>query len=123
MNNNFYFDVDLFVDEYGHEVERNPFSHPYSFDGYVVWSSGTYEEYNTVWSDRLLQWDYDKTRRLMGVHFGSFGDYYDDRTPQKIQSFLSDYFERPIQLHRIMKYCNQSSGYPVWRFDYVDAGQ
>jgi len=108
-----------FQNEYGVNTKRTPQTHPYSFDGYVTYRNGTNEEVNgTVYSDRLQQWDYQKTENLKQKHFGNKGDYYDNRTPEQIEAFLSEYFEKPVKIIFIMKYCNFSSGYPTWRFDY-----
>lgn len=106
------------VDEYDNPVERSKHEYPYSYDGFVTYRGGKNEETtNTVWSDRLLQWDYEKTRSLMKKHFGTQGDYYFERTPEQIESFLSEYLGEKVKLILIMEYCNVSSGYPVWRFD------
>lgn len=110
-----------YVDEHGNAVERTKSTHPYSYDGFVSWRGGKNEEVTgTVYSDRLLQWDYAKTRSLMAKHFGNDGDYYSNRSPENIQSFLSEMFGHEVKLILIMEYCNQSSGYPVWRFDYAE---
>ena len=109
------------VDEHSNPVERTKREYPYSYDGFVTWRGGANKEINgTVYSDRLLQWDYKKTRELMKKHFGNEGDYYDKRSPEAIESFLSEYFDKKIKLILIMEYCNVSSGYPLWRFDYKE---
>lgn len=108
-------------DEHGNPVERTKSEYPYSYDGFVTWRGGENEEVTgTVYSDRLLQWNYQKTRDLMKKHFGTDGDYYFDRKPQQIEAFLSEYMEKKIKLIFIMEYCNVSSGYPLWRFDYKE---
>lgn len=108
------------IDEFGNRVEKTKSTHPYSYDGFVVFRAGTNKEANgTVYSDRMRQWDYDKNKKLCYKHFGNESDYWNNRTPDKIQSFLRDYMNDPdLKLILIMEYCNQSSGYPVWRFDY-----
>lgn len=78
-----------FVDEYGNPVERTKNEYPYSYDGFVTYRGGSNDDVTgTAWSDRLLQWDYEKTRKLMTKHFGGQGDYYYERTPEQIESFL-----------------------------------
>ena len=107
------------VDEFGNQVERTPYTHPYSYDGFVTYRNGDNNETNgTVYTDRLLDWDYRRTRELQTKHFGNQGDYWDRFKPEAIQVFLCDYMEKPVKLVLIMQYCNQSSGYPVWRLDY-----
>ncbi len=109
-----------YKDEFGNNVERTPATHPYSYDGYVTWRGGKNEEVtSTIYSDRLSQWDYKKTEELKMKHFGNKGDWFSQRRPKAIESFLRDYTENPnLKLIFIMEYCNQSSGYPLWRFDY-----
>lgn len=109
------------VDEFDQPVERTKFDHPYSYDGFVTYRNGKNEEATgTVYSDRLLQWDYEKTRKLMKKHFGNTSDYYSERNPEKIEKFLSEYMGKKIKIIFIMEYCNVSSGYPLWRFDYCE---
>ncbi len=106
------------VNEFGKQVERTKSEYPYSYDGFVTYRSGKNEEVdNTIYSDRLQQWDYVKTDKLKLKHFGDKGDYYDGRSPKKIEKFLSEYLEKEVKIIFIMEYCNMSSGYPVWRFD------
>lgn len=107
-----------YTDEHGNPVKRTPETHPYSFDGYVTYKSEG-KANGTVYSDRLNQWAYEKNERLKKIHFGNTGDYFDSRSPEKIQSYLREYLDKPnLELVMIMKYCNHSNGYPVWRFDY-----
>jgi hypothetical protein len=109
------------LDEHGSRVKRTKITHPYSYDGFVTYRGGKNEEITgTVYSDRLSQWDHEKTRSLMKKHFGGDGDYYYNREPDQIQSFLSEYFDKKIKLILVMEYCNQSNGFPVWRFDYKE---
>lgn len=113
------------VDEFDKPVVRTKQSHPYSYDGFVTYRNGKNEEATgTIYSDRLLQWDYAKARNLMMKHFSESGDYWDSRSPEKIQSFLQDWTdERNLKLILVMEYCNVSNGYPVWRFDYAVSKQ
>lgn len=107
------------VDEFNQPIERTPSTHPYSYDGFVTYRNGKNEEANTtIYSDRLSQWDYVTTRRLMSKHFEHSGDYWENRTPQSIENFLREYTgDNTLKLIFIMQYCNQSSGYPLWRFE------
>ena len=108
-----------YVDEFGNAIKRTPDKYKYSYDGFVTYRNGTNEEIeNTVYSDRLSQWDYKKCDDLKFKHFGNRGDQYYNRTPDKIEAFVSEYVGHPIKLILIMEYCNQSNGFPLWRFDY-----
>ncbi len=108
------------ADEHGKPVSRTKSEHPYSYDGFVVWRGGENKEANdTVYSDRLLQWDYEKYNRLSVKHFGNKGQTFSDREPKKIEAFLRDWCDAPeLKLVFVMEYCNASSGYPLWRFDF-----
>lgn len=106
------------VDEHGKNIERTRDKFPYSYDGYVIWRGGENTEVNeTIYSDRLLQEDHQKTRELMKKHFGSESDYYSHQSVNKIEKFLSEWMGKKVKLIFIMEYCNKTSGYPYWRFD------
>lgn len=109
-----------YEDEFGNQVKKTKQTHPYSYDGFVTYRNGRNEDANgTVYTDRLLQWDYEKTRELMKKHFGNTSDYWNQIKPKKIESFLQERLNDPtIKLVLIMEYCNVSNGYPLWRFDY-----
>lgn len=114
-----------YVNEFGNPVRRTKFSHPYNYDGFVQERCGANEEANgTVWTDRLLEWDYKLTRKLIDKHFKDTGidvggDWWDQRPASAIQEFLRERLNMPkLRVIFVMEYCNQSSGYPVWRIDY-----
>jgi len=107
------------VDERGCVVERSKEDYPYSYDGFVVWGNNKNAN-GTVYSDRLFQFDHKKHDDLCMKHFGNKGQYWDKREPKEIQVFLRDFFNSPdLVLSMIMEYCNWSTGYPCWRFDYI----
>lgn len=109
-----------YVDEHNNPVARPKNRFPYTYDGFVTYRNGENKECTgTVYTDRLLQQDYDKTRKLIAKHFDDKGDYWDVRPPEKIQSFLQEWLNEPsLKLVLIMEYCNVSNGYPVWRLDF-----
>lgn len=104
-----------------HMGPRTKRTHNYSYDPLLVFASGK-ESNGTVYSDRLTRWyPHAEVRAKMRQHFGDEGDYYDSRSPTAIQAFLQDLLSRPkLQLTRIEEHCCQSSGYPVWQFQYFD---
>lgn len=106
------------IDMDGNPVKRTPATHPYSFDMHVTYMDGEKEDITgNAYSDRMLQQDYDLTRKLSEKHFGESGDYYDRRDPKKIESFLREWMNLPtLKLIAIQKCCNVSSGYPIWWF-------
>ena len=109
-----------YVDEHGRPVERTPIPHPYSFDAYVEWRGLPNEGVTScVYTDRLLQWDWDKYNKLRKKHFGDQAQMWSGDDPEKVQAFLRDYNDDPgLVLHYIMKCCNVATGYPIWIFAY-----
>lgn len=108
------------VDEFDKPVERTKQQYPYSYSGFVQWRGGKNEEADgTIYSDRLLQWDYKKHNDLCKKHFGNQRQYWTQREPKKIESFLRDWTKNDkLKLILVMEYCNASNGYPLWRFDF-----
>lgn len=109
-----------FVDEDGNPVKKTKYTHPYSYDAFVIYRNGVNEEINsTVYSDRLRMWDDKKLTHLMKKHCGTTGDYWDGIEPLKIQAFLRAWFDDSrLKLILVMQECNVSSGYPLWRFGF-----
>ncbi len=108
------------INEFGKPVERSKEEYPYSYDGFVTWRGGKNEEAtSTIYSDRLLDWDYKRHDELCVKHFGDKGQVWYSRDSKKIEAFLRDWTgDKKLKLIFVMEYCNQSSGYPLWRFDY-----
>lgn len=73
---------------------------------------------DTIYSDRLYQWHSQKHDDLCEKYFHNQGQYWDDREPELIQSFLSDYLGHNIILTKITREENASTGYPYWKFDF-----
>jgi hypothetical protein len=109
------------IDEHGNAVARTKTSHPYTYDGFVLHRMGENKEAeSTIYSDRLMQWDFKKHDELLMKHFGDQGQYWNRRDVKGIEAFLRDWCEDPeLKLILVMEYCNQSSGYPCWRFDFA----
>lgn len=100
------------------DAVRTKLTHPYSYDPIIIWV-GAIEANNTVYTDRLYQWDHVKHDTLCQKHFGNRGQYWGSRTPTQIEAFLRDYLGHPtLALCRITEHCHQATGYPLWRFDY-----
>lgn len=119
----YYFEGEIWggVDEYGNPVERTKRTHPYSYDGFVMWRGGENKEANaTIYSDRLYSQDWERHNELCLKHFGDEGQYWNYRKPKKIEAFLRDWTGKDaLKLILIMEYCNRSNGYPCWRFDFA----
>lgn len=67
-----------------------------------------------VYSDRLVHWDYNKYNELCIKHFGNRGQYWNNREPEKIEAFLSEYFDKEVDFIRKKQFENVSNGYPYW---------
>lgn len=105
----------FFVPVYG---EKTPYTHPYSYDPFVIFKADGASN-NTIYTDRLRQWDYEKYSELSKKHFGNDGQFWRDRDPQKIESFLQDWLgDEKVKLILIEEHCNVSTGCPLWRLDY-----
>ena len=75
----------------------------------------------SVWSDRMLQWDYNKHNELCQKHFGDKGQIWEGRSPDQIELFLRDYLEKPnLILCRVIEEVNSANGHPVWCFTYTE---
>lgn len=125
MNMHEYTWLPQFVDEHDRPVARTKHTHPWSYDGFVQERVDENSKANSsVYTDRLLQWDYDKTRHLMIKHFKDTGidvggDYWNARSAESIEGFLREWTENPnLRVILVMEYCNVSNGYPTWRIDY-----
>jgi hypothetical protein len=91
------------------------FYRPFVFDNGMKVTS-------TVYSDRLLQWDYEKHNKFCKKHFGNEGQFWGDRKPKDIEAFLQDYLDdKSVVLCRIEQHENHATGYPIWRFDYSNS--
>lgn len=109
-------------DDNGKPVERTKSEYPYSYDGIVTYRDCDLTAKHTVYHDRLKQWDSDKYERsrmeAASTSQGELAGYFND--PKVVEEMLQLYYEDDtIRLVMIMEYCNQSSGYPCWRFDYT----
>ena len=106
------------VDLYGDPVERPKAKYPYSYSPYVQYRNGDNEEItNTVYSDRLYQWDPQKFNSLCRKYFGNTGQSFGTKPNSLIEKFLADYFGNPnLKLIVKMEGANMSSGYPYWVF-------
>ena len=106
------------MDEHGKPVKRTKATHPWSYDGFIIFRALPNSEINsTLYTDRLKGHYPEKWDELCNKHFGEAGDYFDHRDPEAIEAFLCDLLDKPIQIVFIMEYCNHATGYPVWRID------
>jgi hypothetical protein len=103
----------------GNPVEKSKYDYPYSYSSYVEWRNGENSEItDSVYSDRLFQWNPEKYNRLCQKHFGNQAQTFSGRKPEDIERFLSEYLGINLKLIVILQGCNQSSGYPFWSFHF-----
>lgn len=102
---------------------KTKWSHPYNYDPITQFIRHDYPEDERVdspYSDRMFRWQPERFRELQKKHFGNQGDYWDGRSPEAIEGFLKDYYNSPdLLLVKVVEYCNQSTGYPVWQFFFI----
>lgn len=105
----------------GNSVKKTRAEYPYSYDAYVIWQNNYQKDKSqTVYSDRLKQWDWEKYNNCCETVWHNQGQYFDQRTPEDIEKFLCLYFDKQIKLTAITQGCNVSSGYPYWVFYYEE---
>jgi len=77
---------------------------------------------NSVYSDRMIGWSMDKYNKCCMEVWGDQGQYfYDDRKPNEVERFLQLYIGKDnIRLCGIIRYENQSNGFPYWQFSYKE---
>lgn len=98
---------------------RTKQSHPYNYDPIVTFRSNEVKANGSVYTDRLLGWDYKKHNDLCQKHWCNEGQYWADRSPESIEAFLRDWMEDPeLVLCEVQEHCNQSSGFPLWFFSF-----
>lgn len=101
---------------------RTPQTHPYNYDPFTIWGGPNPSANGSEWTDRLQQWDYSKYKALSEKHFSNGSRPFSSHGCQGelIQAFLRDFLDKPtLILTRVIEYCNQSSGYPLWCMVYV----
>ena len=103
-------------------LSKTKSAYPYTYDPFLIFfnEKATQEPTGSIYTDRLLQWDYAKHNLLCRKHFGNEGQYWHDRDPKKIEAFLCDWTGKKVVLIANIQYVNLSSGYPVWRLDYCE---
>lgn len=102
---------------------RTKQTHPYSYDPITQYRNPAVEPNGTIYTDRLLQWDFKKHDVLCEKHFGNRGQHWEGRSPKKIEAFLRDWCDDTgLHLCAVIEYCNVATGYPTWRLDYHRAG-
>jgi len=103
--------------------ERPRSSHPYSYSPETTWfrsDCGTsYFGDASCYTDRLRGWiGYDKFREMQTRILGKTSDYWSQFKTADVEKFLQEYLGEPVVLVRMVEYCNQASGFPLWLLCY-----
>jgi hypothetical protein len=118
----------------GNKIERTKRDYPYSFSDYVRWINGKYrgqtkpfsikleegKQFHTAYSDRMGGWDRDHFDACFNeqLPIGSGGMRHG--RPHLIEKFLAAYFrDENLELVKIVDCCNHSSGFEIFRFDFI----
>jgi hypothetical protein len=90
------------------------------YGGVIQFSSDT-EGTHSVYSDRMYGWNSEKYNECCQKIWNNMGQcFYEDRRPEDVERFLRLYTgDDTLVLCKIIRYENQSNGYPYWRFDYT----
>ncbi len=104
------------LNKYG-EPYRTKWTHPYNYDPILQYDNGQ-QASDTVYSDRLAQWDREKFDRLFKKHLDGKG--WLNGSPKAMEAFLCEYLDKPVTLCRVEEHCNQATGYPLWRLDFKE---
>ena len=91
------------------------YSNPYGQDN-VVFDNGVAST-ESVYSDRLFQWNAPLHRELSLKHFQREYPRWSQESTTLIEAFLSDYFAKlNLVLCKIIREENKSNGNPLWVF-------
>lgn len=99
---------------------RTKEEYPYSYSAHYLWGEAE-EGADAVYSDRLAQWDAEKSRDAINAvadlkcRYGYWGQ-------EGASKYLSAYFGKPVRAIAVAEGCNVSNGYPYWIFWFRDAG-
>lgn len=101
--------------------ERDKFSHPYSYDPITSHLRGGPADIGQsgAYTDRMMQQNYERFRALQKEHLGPrAGDYWNDFTIDQIEAFMCAWLDRSVNVVRVIEYCNQATGFPLWYITY-----
>ena len=107
-----------FVDLDGHPVGRTPWTHPYSFDTYVLYKAKDFRgDDHMEYGDRMMSWDWEGFHNaIREVWSDGHGQMFDGDRPEELEKFLCLYHKHPLHLTAVLKGCNVSNGCPCWVF-------
>lgn len=98
---------------------RTIYTHPYSYDPILVYKDENFKPGQSFYSDRMSLWDSEKLSALKEKM--NLNDYC-WRSPNlnELNLFISEFFNKPLKITRIVEMCNVSNGYPYWLIGYEE---
>lgn len=113
----------LYLDLNGKPVERTPWSHPYSYDDFVIYKNEDFDPMDSmVYHDRMLQWDREAFGKAASEVWPNApgSQMFSGRKPEDINRFLNLYFGKEVRLTAVLQGCNVGNGFPYWIFAYKE---
>lgn len=103
------------------ETGRTPEQHPHSYDAHYLWrdfdkadrEAMQAEEIQSVYSDRMMQWDSKKYEAARKASKAGWIENIDRRTAEK---FIESYYDGKMICVGFGKCCNVSTGYGIGLF-------
>jgi len=96
---------------------KTKWSNPYNYDPIIQFVTDE-QPNNSVYTYRLIGFNLEKYSDLCLKHFGNFGNsdhYWNNRSPEKIQSFMRDWTDNEkLKVVNVVEYCDIETGYPTW---------
>lgn len=111
------------LDLSGEPVKRTPWSHPYSYDEFVIFKSERFDPMDCmVYHDRMLQWDREAFSKAVCEVWPDkpHSQMFNGRKPEDINQFLNLYFGKKVELTAVLQGCNVGNGFPYWIFVYKE---
>jgi hypothetical protein len=115
----------------GNLIERTKREHPYNFSDYVRWAKYRNrkgsdfalqegQSHQSAFSDRMSGWDRDHFEKCFAEHLPIGSGGFRHGNPGAIENFLRAYQrDENLELLRIVDGCNSSTGYEIFRFDFI----
>ena len=103
----------------GEPVQRTPYTHPYSYDEFLVYKAVDFSEMDTVvYADRLYQWNACTFKCAYSQVWPKYpnGRNFHNKLIGDIERFLQLYYQRDVHLTAVLQGCNMGNGYPYWVF-------
>lgn len=75
------------IDVEGNIINKNKFDYPYNYSPITIWINRDIESNNTVYSDRLINWNYSKYIKCCKEIWNNKSQYFNNREPKRYRDF------------------------------------